>query len=84
MPIFYYRCPECETMKSRLLKGPAEAESEVFLCAKCSHPMVRAPKAPTTRITETLDNGIMVRKLERIADAEQIHDEMARGKKGTI
>jgi hypothetical protein len=83
MPIYYYQCPRCFIQTRKLLAGPKEAETEIFLC-KCGTPLGRSPKAPTTRITETLDNGAMVRKLERLADAEQIHHERAHGKKGNI
>jgi hypothetical protein len=50
----------------------------------CDAQLARVPKAPTTQITETLDNGLMARKLERPADAEQIYHERAYGKKGVI
>jgi hypothetical protein len=83
MPIYYYRCPKCDKTNRRLLASEAEADKTLLLC-QCSEEMVRAPQPPTARITETLDNGIMVRKLERLADAEQIHKEMAYGKKGNI
>jgi hypothetical protein len=83
MPIYYYKCPECNSTNRRLLAGEAEADKMLLLC-HCTAEMVRAPQPPTARITETLDNGVMVRKLERLADAEQIHKEMSHGKKGNI
>lgn len=79
MPIYFYLCPSCGLTIIRVLK-----KEEPTTPCDCGADAKRAPKAPTTRITETLDNGIMVRKLERLADAEQIHDDMAHGKKGTI
>ena len=83
MPIYYYKCPECEKTNRRLLSGESEADKVILLC-QCTAEMVRAPQPPTAQIVETLDNGVMVRKLERLADAEQIHKEMAHGRKGNI
>ncbi len=80
MPIYFYSCGECGNQFKRLL--PKEEKTSV--CKVCGSAAQRAPQPPTTRITETLDNGVMVRKVERLADAEQIHRERAKGKKGTI
>lgn len=83
MPMFYYKCADCARSNRRLLKDDQEADLLKHFCP-CGGIMVRAPQAPSARITETLDNGLMVRRLERIADAEQVHYERAHGKKGTI
>ena len=41
--------------------------------------MVRAEGAPTSaRLLETLDNGLMARRVERPADAERLYKERAR------
>lgn len=45
------------------------------LCKSCQSPLVRTPKAPTTRVVERLDNGLMVKALERLADAPELHRE---------
>ncbi|MDE2103612.1 MAG: hypothetical protein KGL39_40615 [Patescibacteria group bacterium] len=37
--------------------------------------MDRQPKAPSSNVVETLDNGIMVRALERPAEAERLYKE---------
>ena len=79
MPIYFYLCPNCGLTIIRVLK-----QEEPTTPCDCGTDAKRTPKAPTTRITETLDNGVMVKKVERLADAEQIHDEWAHGKKGTI
>ncbi len=83
MPIYFFSCADCLEEARKLLK-PEALDSMVFFCPKCHKPMERSPQPPTSRVTETLDNGIMVRKVERLADAEQIHRERAKGKKGVI
>ena len=52
--------------------------------AGCTGILKRTPVAFTSQIVETLDNGIMTRRLERLADAEKIFEERAKGKKGNI
>ena len=83
MPIYYFHCPECQETVRKLLK-PEALEGMTPYCPKCHKAMERSPQPPTAKIVETLDNGIMVRRVERLADAEQIHKERAHGKKGVI
>lgn len=47
------------------------------LCPVCATSLKRTPKPPTTTIFETLDNGVMARKVTRIAGAEEIFKERA-------
>jgi NAD-dependent SIR2 family protein deacetylase len=83
MPIYNFVCEKCHNTTRRLLK-PGQLKGLVPVCTECGDVMIRKMGGPSVRITETLDNGTMTRKLERLADAEQIHDEMAHGKKGVI
>jgi hypothetical protein len=41
-------------------------------CTKCFQLMQREVNGPSTRILEKLDNGSMVKSLERYADAERV------------
>jgi hypothetical protein len=82
MPSYYFKCTKCEKTQ-RWILTPAEAKEErICDLFGCRGRMTRTPKPPTARITETLDNGLMPRAIERPADAEQLHNEMAHGKKG--
>jgi len=83
MPIYNFHCTTCGNTVRKLLK-PERLKGVVIVCTECGYAMERKPSAPSVRITETLDNGTMVKKLERLADAEQIHDDMAHGHKGVI
>lgn len=85
MPAYEFECPVCHK-RQRAILSPEEAKDQNIPCKEenCAGKLRRKSKAPTTQITETLDNGLMPRKLERLADAEKIHDERAHGKKGVI
>lgn len=84
MPIFYFKCTDAKcpgtarhifTPTAYKLKGPGPVTAPP--CCVCGKPMKRAPKAATSRVTETLDNGLMSRRIERPADAERLYKERA-------
>lgn len=70
MPMYNYQCPECE-QNFRLLLKPERA-LEPMPCATCGSVMIRKPQPPTSMVKEVLDNGLMSRKIERLANAEEI------------
>ena len=76
MPLYYFKCVGCKTPKSVICKSK-DLKKPRF-CLECGQSLVRAPKGFSSNITETLDNGIMVRKIERIAGAEEIFKERAK------
>lgn len=77
MPMYYYRCPKpgCDTVVRKILL--VEEAKRGWPCPDCETIMVRAPQPPSTRVTETLDNGLMTKRLERLADAERLFGERA-------
>ena len=76
MPVYQLRCCCCGFLTKVIRKNPAAA-AEVA-CSVCSEsPMERIVEAPTSRVTETLDNGLMTRRVERPADAERLYRERA-------
>lgn len=77
MPAYFFRCGTCGT-PTQLLLTPARAREEQK-CA-CEGVLVREPRPPTSRTVEVLDNGTQSKKLERLADAERIYREHAKGK----
>lgn len=68
MPLFNYACSNCNFIKRSLKSDPPT-------CPACNIHMVRKLEGPTTKILETLDNGIMTKKVERLSDAERIFKE---------
>lgn len=76
MPMYNYHCPGC-CQDFKLLLKPERA-SKPQTCATCDTVMVRNPKPPTSMVKETLDNGIMSRRVERLADIEEIGKERSK------
>ena len=73
MPLYHYRCETCEK-EARRICTPEQSQAAPVCC---EHPMVREPHPVSTRCTEVLDNGAMVKKLERLTDAERLFRERA-------
>lgn len=74
MPIYYFVCRRCRTNVRRVME-PAEAAR--YACPACGRKMTRQPKPPATQVNETVDNGIMPRAIERLANAEELSRERA-------
>ncbi len=81
MPLYYYRCCKCH-QPQRKIQTPEEA-TKLQVCGKpvegktdsCGYTLRREPKPPSSQVTETLDNGVMTKRLERLADAERLFAE---------
>lgn len=74
MPLYHFACEACQLAVRRIM---AAADVGQARCPACSGPLRRDARGPTVKVTETLDNGFMVRKLERLADAERLFKERA-------
>lgn len=68
MALFHYHCPVCGADERHLERKPSDR-----LCKACQKPLTRAPRPPSSRVVERLDNGLMVKALERLADAPELH-----------
>jgi hypothetical protein len=75
MALYYFKCNKCNDLSKRFLKSIKLNE---YRCLKCNELLVRAPKAPTTVVKETLDNGLMARAVERLSNADEIFKERAK------
>lgn len=78
MPLYYFKCDGPCKQEVRRIISPEQAQAKT-LCPKpdCGGTLRRTPKPPTAQVVETLDNGWMTRKVERLADAERIFAERA-------
>lgn len=72
MPLYYYLCGSCKKPQRRLL---TPEESQAPLPCSCGGALARTPVPPSSQAVETLDNGIMTKRLERLADAETLFRE---------
>lgn len=77
--MYYYVCGACQEGRRRIC-SPAEAKTPPP-CPRCGKTMARSPKGMTSRTVEVLDNGVMTKKLERLADAERLFHERAEATK---
>jgi len=77
MPAVTYRCPSCGTEVSAVVFKRPEPHVP---CSRCGGTAHRVAGAPAARVVETLDNGVVTRRVERMKDIEEILRE--RSKKG--
>jgi putative FmdB family regulatory protein len=70
MAVFTYKCPEHGDFYLFQNRGEKSAK-----CPKCGKESKRVVKAGTMRVVEVLDNGIMERSLERLANVEELMEE---------
>lgn len=83
MPSYSLTCSTCGRSRKRILVRPfkqlSDAEQSAFLQCEngCERLMTVGDPAPTTQVLESLDNGMMSRKVERHADAERLWAERA-------
>lgn len=74
MPVFTFKCPYCNNLRKRLFDTVAEADKPIK-CELCYRIVERQYGAPTARVTEVLDNGSMVKRVERVQNAQEIYTE---------
>jgi DNA-directed RNA polymerase subunit RPC12/RpoP len=72
MAVFWYKC-KCGASLRKLLE---KAVPQV--CSSCGKKMARSPRPVTTKTNEVLDNGLMVNRVERLVNAEEIYKERSR------
>ena len=78
MPLYNFKCSSCDFKVRKIMYAvevPLYASSP---CPSCAGEIVRDVQAPTTQVQETLDNGIMPRKLERLVDVERLAKERSK------
>jgi hypothetical protein len=78
MPLFYLKCKKCNKIKP-ILENKFELISEEKLTCRCGEKLEHQSKGPSTTLLEHLDNGAMLKPVERYSDAEELfkkrHDE---------
>lgn len=77
MPAFHLKCQKCQKAIRKLLP-----KFEVLNC-ECGGEFHRSnTDGPSTVIKETLDNGVMVRKVERIHNIDELVKERSKDPAG--
>lgn len=72
MPAFHLRCNQCQKTKRRILPKFKE------LPCDCGGVFERQDVSISTQVKEVLDNGAMVRKVERLADIDAMVKERSK------
>lgn len=80
MPLYHFECPVCMEKTRKILSLKVYRQRKVA-CKNCNCELSRVVEPPTSQVMETLDNGLMPKKLERLADSERLHHERAEQQK---
>ena len=76
MPKYFLVCLDCKLVQVRLLD--CGTKFSMVECKACGGKVRRTIKGPSVQVMEKLDNGSMVRAVERLADAERLSKERAK------
>lgn len=72
MPAFNLKCAECGASTRRLARTFLLVN---LTCDTCGGKLQRDPHGPSAQVMESLDNGLMPRRVERLRDAERLMKE---------
>ena len=70
MPMYRLYCQKCDSLVQRLLKSEQLAS---VTCKVCGTVLERRAQPPEAYKYETLDNGVMNKRLERFQNAEELY-----------
>ena len=79
MPLFKYLCQDCKKPHARLL--PASKANDPGPCPSCGGVLVREASGPSQQVIERLDNGLMPKAVEQLADSPRLVKERKEGVK---
>jgi hypothetical protein len=74
MPLFYFSCNGPCRRQYRKILASVDAQ---LPCPACTGVLKRTPRGATANVNEILDNGFMIRAVERNVDAERLFAERA-------
>ena len=75
MALYYFICNICGKQHKKL----STSSEVVVLC--CGQKTVRDPQGVSSRSIETIDNGLMTRKVERLTDITRFREERSINKR---
>ena len=93
MPEIKYTCNLCDNSVTKIVFKKEDIVGYMTCCAEvevareedgtvitrvCGGVMERALKAPTTKVVEVIDNGIMGRRVEQLKDVKEILEERSK------
>lgn len=78
MPLFNLKCDGCGAADRTLAASWAAVAPDRLKCKACGGDLRRAATGATSQVVERLDNGLMPKAVERLADAERLFQERAK------
>lgn len=76
MPLFYYKCSNCECSEKRFIRKVADAPPS-FDC-KCGEKLTKQLSGPSSASKISVDNGVQARAVEILEDITIINEERSR------
>lgn len=76
MPAYHFICLECYCKQTRVFIDKSCVDTAK--CLMCGGKIKRVVTGPSSQIMEKLDNGIMVKAVERLHNAEELFKERAK------
>lgn len=70
MPLFSLQCPMCSKIYQKLLKDVLSINEEK--CIDCLVRLERKLNEFSTQSTEIIDNGIMIKQVEKLTNVEEL------------
>ena len=70
MAIFSFKCPDHGVFNKMLPKGLKK-----YSCTKCGKESERIVSVGTVKVVEKIDNGLMIKPIERAVDIEELMNE---------
>lgn len=72
MPLYQYRCPHCDKLSKYIAEKPTNVRCKDKKCAWLLTPENREFADTSSNCKEVIDNGIMPRKVENFANANEM------------
>jgi len=76
MPLYRFFCGVCDKTVRKMLEPGQQVQPQY---CECGEPLARSTPAISSEVIETIDNGLMTRRVERHSEAERLFRERADG-----
>ena len=72
MPLYRFICPKCQHRYSKFVRPEKSDILPKYLCADCAIELERDSETNFTSVKETIDNGLMDRRVEQYQDSHDL------------
>jgi len=74
MPLYRFFCAVCDKTVRKMLEPGEQIQAQYCICGES---LARSTPATSSEVVETIDNGLMTRRVERHPEAERLYRERA-------